>query len=215
MQKIKTRANILIGVFSIAILVVALYIYGGRKSIQRVDIQNFPVQFAGWSGQDIPVNERTYQLLQVDEESMLFRHYRYRDREDKLVELCIVAGMNNRESFHPPEVCYSGKGTDFIDGGLETVEISDGSTIEANRLVMDIRGQKQVVLYWYTAGKRSTPNYYRQQLYIVFDELRYRQSKGALVRISALVDGDNIGETLDTLKQFIGTAEPLILEIVS
>jgi len=213
MQKIKIRANILIGIFSIAILVMALYIYGGKKSIQRVNIQNFPVQFAGWSGQDVPVDERTYQMLQVDEESMLFRHYR--NKEDNLVELCIVAGMNNRESFHPPEVCYSGKGTDFIDKGLETVEISDGSTIKANRLVMDIRGQKQVVLYWYTAGKRSTPNYYRQQLYIVFDELRYRQSKGALVRISAPVDRDDVTGTLRILKDFIKTAVPTISEQVS
>ncbi len=215
MQKIKIRANILIGIFSSVALVIALYIYDGKKSIQKVNIQNFPVQFAGWSGQDVPVDERTYQLLQVDEESMLFRHYRYRDREDKLVELCIVAGMNNRESFHPPEVCYSGRGTDFIDEGLETVEVSDGSTIKANRLVMDIRGQKQAVLYWYTAGKRNTPNYYKQQLYIVFDELRYRQSKGALVRISAPVDGENVRGAIAKLKEFIRTAEPLILEIVS
>jgi EpsI family protein len=180
-----------------------VYVHVGRAKVYSsqgvIELSDFPLEIGEWQGKEIPLSERTYELLGT--RNVIFREYTNSTGDS--IGLSIVRGSGDRSSFHPPEICYVGGGVELIDKSLEDIELNSTS-IKTNRLVLKDNAGFQVAWYWFTVGDKVTHNYYLQQVYMIFNELLRKDNSGAsLIRISKSVNRQDLTQADDTVKDFI------------
>ena len=143
---------------------------------------DIPIELGSWQGKEFPVSDDVYEILETD--SVFLREYR--DREGYPVVLAIVFANKIRGAFHPPEICYAGSGLELAGKEVEAIDLADGTSLKANKLLLKSAPRQEVVTawYWYTAGEQATPSFYRQQLHLLKDLLLQKPLKGMLVRVS-------------------------------
>ena len=184
------------------------------EMVQSQDIQTFPRVIGEWNGEDIPLEEEVYEILET--RNVLCREYSIapQSSRDKIpLYLTIVYSENNRKVSHPPEICYSGSGTEIMDKSEITINTSS-EDIKATKFIAKSNRRKELVLYWYLAGNEFTTDYIKQQLKIAFKQARNKKAGGALIKISApIVESEE--KTLDELKRFAYQAAPIIKSFLS
>lgn len=180
---------------------------------QSQDIRAFPQVIAEWEGKDIPLEERVYEILET--RNVLCREYTVNPQSfpDKIpVYLTIVYSEDNRKVSHPPEICYSGSGTEIMDKS-ELIIDTPLEDVKVSKFIAGKNGKKELVLYWYLAGNEFTTDYIKQQLKIVFKQARNKKAGGALIKISApIVESEE--KTLGELKRFAYQAAPIIKQFL-
>jgi EpsI family protein len=142
-----------------------------------------PLELGGWRGRDVPLTDRTIELLGTDR--VLFREYRAREGARALV--CWVRSRERIARVHPPEVCYRGWGYEIVRKIEAPVEGPDG-TFEANLLRLEKPGRTLLSLYWYRVDGRPTKSFLGQQLRLALPG--NRDGAGDLVRLSTRLAGD-------------------------
>lgn len=186
--------------------ITALKGYGGNET----RLLQFPREVDGWDGEDIPVDKHTYEILGTDK--VLLREYSNQQKEK--VQLFVVYSERKRQSFHPPEYCYLGSGkVELLNKEKLKLKIEDNKTIGVNKLIFGIGVSKQLVLYWFAAGDIMTDSYYKQQWHFVMNQLKaclpvYSSGggAGALVRVSTMVEGDDVNAAIERSRRFIREA---------
>jgi len=217
----------LIVIILLSLTLVGLIYFWQARSISpaKIKLENIPLKLGEWKGEDIPISQRTYELLETKDALMR----EYTNSQGERVALVIVYSAVNRGSFHPPEICYLGGGRTLLNKGIEKVEIGqkamvwlpiakaiaqrgkDSSALQVNKLVMEDRAGKEIAWYWFTAGSRVTPNYYRQQCYFIWDEIRHNRQGGAMVRVS-IRTRDDLKRADSRGKAFIKQLAPILLD---
>ncbi len=178
-----------------------------KASAINTNILNLPNHIGTWSGKEVAMDERVYEILGTDK--VLFREYTNPQKEK--VWLCIVYGEQNRQSFHPPEYCYLGSGdAELLEKEKVNIAIVDKGRMSVNKLIFQKDNFKQLVLYWYTATNKSTSNYYLQQLQLLINEIRGRRNGGALIRISTFIIEDSASEATNRIERFIKEADQVL-----
>ena len=172
-------------------------------SLAKVKLESIPLTLGEWKGEDIPIDERIYELLETKD--VLMREYS--NVKGERVVLAIVYSGVNRASFHPPEICYLGGGRELLKKDIENVEAGPAgktsrATMQVNKLLMEDQAGKEIAWYWFSAGSRITSSYYLQQCYFIWDELRRNPQGGTLIRVSTRV-ADGSPETRAPRKEFI------------
>ena len=142
-----------------------------------------PGQLGLWVGKPLQVDDRTVNILETDDVSMM----EYRMGQEPPVWLAQVAGFGNRAAFHPPELCYVGSHFQVVEREPISV-IVNGQARNVMRLVVTQGKERFETWYWFTAEDRVTHSYYRQQLWLAADSIRHRPMSGTLVRISTFQD---------------------------
>lgn len=178
-----------------------------NKSI--VNLDKFPDRINEWQGRNIKLGRRTYEILNPD--GILFREYA--NKKGEKVQLVIVLGLNKRESFHPPEVCYTGNGG-FVDiEKQKSIFLSNNTALKLNKLIVKSKQSKinQLIMYWFTANNKTYASYYLQQIAIVMNQVLYKNSWGSLVRVSTnKCANENMDQANDRLERFIRDMYPLL-----
>ncbi len=178
-------------------------------------VASIPLQLGDWVGQDVPLDKRTYQMLETQD--ILYRRYRS-DSERSPVDLSIVLSRGNRKAFHPPEVCYVGSGYHLDRRPHEFLEIpsmAGGSRVPFNSLRVGYGQDQELVLFCYAAGSDLTPSYYLQQLKIIWAQLSGRPAMAALIRFSTPVGQETEGQAMVRLRQFVQTHLPIVLKTIT
>lgn len=162
----------------------------------------FPRRIESWAGRDVPVSDRTIELLGTDE--ILNREYR--DRSGARVHLCVVRSRGERGRVHPPEVCFRGWGYEVEETSRVIVE-AEGDSFEANLLRLHKPDRRIIALYWYRHGDRRTASFLGQQLRSTWlSRVAGASDDGALVRLTAAVDpgssADDERRIVDMLRRF-------------
>ena len=165
---------------------------------------NIPIIVNNWYGRDLPMDERTYEILETRDAIM--REYVNSDKETML--LAVVFSQNNRKISHPPEVCFSGGGWSIASKDKQFVTINS-KEIEINRLILEKGSEKQVVLYLYKAGDILTSNYYAQQFNVILNGMLHKNTSSALIRISTNI-AEDVDKTTVLTKQFAKEIIPLL-----
>ena len=145
-----------------------------------VDLDVVPYEIDSWKGTDIPMSPDVYEILETDD--LLLREYR--DESGYPVVLAIVFAQNNRDSFHPPEICYIGSGIEIIEKKIEALPLSDETSFETTKLAMKSDTHWITAWYWFMAGDKTVASYYGQQLYLFKSLFSKKSFRGALIRIS-------------------------------
>ena len=202
-MQINQRSYITVVVLLSLTLALLVYVRAGRTKVASnegvIKLTEFPLKIGEWQGKEIPLSERTYELLGT--RNVIFREYT--NSNGNSIGLSIVRGSGDRSSFHPPEICYVGGGVELLDKSLEHIEL-DASSIRTNKLVLKDNSGFQVAWYWFTVGNKITHNYYLQQIYMVLNELLRKDNSGAsLIRVSKSVNRQDLAQADDTVKDFI------------
>lgn len=179
----------------------------------QVRLEDIPVEFGEWKGKNIPIPERVYEILETKD--VLTREYA--NARGEKVDLVIVYSGTSRAAFHPPEICYLGGGRELLNKNLETVEIGgsgENSTLRANKLLMKDKFGREIAWYWFTAGNKVTENYYLQQCYFIWNELRRNPAGGSLIRVSARTTGNDLGQAETLGKDFMRRLAPLLPDYI-
>lgn len=196
----------------VAILVIASIInfifYSKPYSEESASIKmsDFPMTIGEWSSQDILLSERVYKLLETT--NLIMKNYKNQNGES--INLYIIYSQDNRKVTHPPEICLQGEGGTITN----KTPIQITSSIKATKLIIEKGISKDLVVYWYKAGKLNTNNYLRQQLKQVFSRLSNGDASVAMIRILTAVDGRGEDAALERIKAFCNIIEPLLNKYV-
>jgi len=148
--------------------------------------EKFPMTLQDWKGEESPVDQRTYEILET--KNVLSRSYK--NSKGERVHLLLVSSKKDRRVAHPPEVCFTGSNYVITD---EKDRTSDwrGQKIPAREFIAKSERdpqEVQSVLYFYKVGKTYTSNYYKQQLSFAMDRAANRSSDVLLIRLSGASD---------------------------
>ena len=145
--------------------------------------EKFPLTLQDWKGEESPVDQRTYEILET--KNVLSRSYQ--NSKGERVHLLLVSSKKDRRVAHPPEVCFTGSNYVITDEKDRTGDWQ-GQTIPAREFIAkNERDPRDVqsVLYFYKVGKTYTSNYYKQQLSFAMDRVANRSSDVLLIRLSS------------------------------
>lgn len=174
-----------------------------RNRVDAVDATReapeFPRRLDGWAGRDVPVSERTVELLGTDE--ILNREYR--DDRGSRVHLCVVRSRGERGRVHPPEVCFRGWGYEVEETSRVNVH-AESETFDANLIRLRKPDRRVVAVYWYRHGDRRTASFLGQQLRFTWlSRFSGAASDGALVRLTAAVDPRSPEDEQDVVERLL------------
>jgi len=199
---------LVVGILILAVFVgKLLYVSPNVDSGDKVMVTAFPLEAGEWKGEEITVDEMVYRLL--DTKNLFVR--KYTNTAGEAVYLYIVYSEDDRKVSHPPEVCMMGGGSTILE--KTTVKMTEA--IDGNRLLV-AQGPvpTELIVYWYKAGKFYSAVYLRQQIQVVIDRLLRRRTASAMIRVSALIKNNDEPATLELLRSFTRSIEPLLAQYV-
>jgi EpsI family protein len=172
----------------------------------KIKVAEFPKTIGEWTGTDIPLDEKVYQILET--RNLFVRDYK--NTSGDTVNLYIVYSEDNRKVSHPPEVCLMGSGMTIAD--KSSIQITP--SIRATKMIVEKADTRELVVYWFKAGNLQTDKYLKQQLKIVTDRMFGRRTSGALIRLSMEIKDGKQEEALALVKEFVREIETLLQRYV-
>jgi EpsI family protein len=168
----------------IVVLVATRYVIAGTDpvvvSLER-PLSAFPLELAGWRGEEGPdLDEELRAVLGADD--YLNRFYENGDRAMVGLYVAYYAAQRQGDTIHSPQHCLPGNGWHPIEQGRINVE-ADGRRFPVNRYLVEKRGNRQLVLYWFQGRGHVVASEYTNKLYLLGDALRSGRTDGALIRV--------------------------------
>jgi EpsI family protein len=104
------------------------------------------------------------------------------------------------KTIHSPKNCLPGAGWEPVEAGSATVFVN-GSPTTVNRYILENRGARVLVLYWYQGRGRVSWNEYRVKWELLRDKASRGRSEEALVRVvvpirSGYTTADSLARTV-------------------
>lgn len=146
---------------------------------------SLPLQFAGWSGADVPFAPRTLAVLGPGE--YLLRQYQQPTKGSTYVDMFLAHRLRaNRQILgsHLPTECLVGSGWSLDDSGNSAISVPGQPGFTANRYVVTRGSERQLVLFWFWAHGRSVASENWTDFYLTLDSLRTNRKDYFLVRIN-------------------------------
>jgi EpsI family protein len=144
--------------------------------------EQFPVELSGWRGHEAPAfDEATERVLNADD--YLNRVYEHPEQGAAGLFVAYYGSQEQGEAIHSPQNCLPGTGWMPVDQSRIEVTVGD-IAIPLNRYVVEKRGDRQLILYWFQGRGRVVASDYLNKAYLFRDALVRRRSDGALVRVT-------------------------------
>ena len=182
-------------------------------STDRVQVNLFPEEIAGWTSEDIPLTENDYAILET--RNLFVRMYTSPDKT-KQVMLYIIYSTNNRRVSHPPEMCFAGSGLSMVSNKPQEMAIPGSEKVlRFNRMHWEKKGVNQLVYHWYKAGDDFTESYWGQQIQVAMKSLFRQNASIAMIRLSTpFLEKTNLEQADKNLQEFAQMITPLIPQYV-
>src|SRR3989338_3669309 len=101
MKRFDKSTLFILGIFAVSLAISWQLYFKQYLQKDTVSISVFPEKIGPWRGEDIPLQDTDYEILET--KNAFVR--RYTTPEGKEVFLFIVYSQNNRKVSHPPEIC--------------------------------------------------------------------------------------------------------------
>ncbi|MBI3404907.1 MAG: EpsI family protein [Acidobacteria bacterium] len=171
----------------VAILIVGTAIFlhsraSPEKLPDRLPLNSFPKEIAGWTSRDVPMSEDTLRVLGAGE--FLLRIYQ-KPEERTYVDFFVAFFPSQRagDTIHSPQNCLPGSGWEPLESVKFHVRGQQGEDLIVNRYLIARGLDRQVVFYWYQAHGRVVASEYWAKYFLVADAIRMNRTDGALVRV--------------------------------
>jgi EpsI family protein len=150
-------------------------------------LAEFPLALDQWSGADAPeFDAATVRVLNADD--YLNRIYEHPVHGPAGVFVAYYGSQQHGEAIHSPQNCLPGSG--WVPVAHSRIPLQEPeANILINRYVVERRGARQLVLYWFQGRGRVIANEYVNKGYLFRDALFRGRSEGALVRVVVPIVG--------------------------
>ena len=188
-------------VLSLTLAVAAKISARGEPVVLRTNLENLPMQLAGYQGTEDTFPQEVYDILQAD--FHLYRHY-HKPQEELSLYIGYYGTAKGGRTGHNPYACLPGSGWGVVDNQtlvLKTPYAPQG--VEVNAVVARKGEVYNVMLHWYqSAGTQILATGLQQNLQRFWGRLLYNRNDGAYVQLSSLVDEKDISSTKENLSTF-------------
>ncbi|MFA5118267.1 MAG: exosortase C-terminal domain/associated protein EpsI [Candidatus Omnitrophota bacterium] len=182
------------------------YLPSKIAALNEKKISEFPLTIGEWSGEDMVLSDKEYEILET--RNLIMRNYR--NKKGDSVNLYIVYSQDNRKVSHPPEICMQGSGATIVN--KTKVNVTD--SIVATQLIIEKEFSREVAVYWYKTGSLYSNNYILQQLRSSFGRMFGKMVSSALIRVLTTCDTGKDDFALIRIKEFCRIIEPLLPKYV-
>jgi exosortase D (VPLPA-CTERM-specific) len=181
---------------------------------QRHPLALFPMEFGGWHGTPQTLDGDSLNALGLTD--YLLADYTKEAADAGFLNFYIAYYASQRAGIHAhsPQLCIPGGGWSIISQSIVDVPLATGGSISANRVVIEKRGARQVVYYWFEERGRHIAKEGELKYYALKDALIDNRSDGALVRVVASVRGDGEAAADSMAKKFVGDIGALLQSFV-
>jgi EpsI family protein len=181
---------------------------------QRQPFALFPMEFNGWRGTPQTLDRDSLNALRLSD--YLLADFTGSDAgADGPLSLYVAYYASQRAGIHAhsPQLCIPGGGWNIIRQSFIGMPWVTGS-IYANRVVIEKRGVRQIVYYWFEERGRHIAKEDELKYYALRDALFDNRSDGALVRIVAPINDGNEAAADSMARKFVGEAALLLQSFV-
>jgi exosortase D (VPLPA-CTERM-specific) len=150
---------------------------------QRQPFALFPLEFKGWHGTPQILDSQSLDALGLTD--YLIADFTSEASAGGPVNFYVAYYASQRAGIHAhsPQLCIPGGGWNILQQSAIALPVPDGGLINANRVVIEKRGTKQVVYYWFEERGRHIADEGTLKYYALRDALFDRRTDGALVRV--------------------------------
>jgi EpsI family protein len=171
----------------------------------RSPLDRFPMQLSVWRGADAPpVEPEIAKVLGADD----YVNRVYEDPGGAAVGLWVAFYGSQRQgdAIHSPLNCLPGTGWTPVARSRLMLQAGD-TRFPVNRYVVQKRGERQLVTYWFQGRGRVLANEYANKAYLLLDAVRLHRTDGALIRVVAPIRGNEPAADAATAN-FISVLQP-------
>ncbi len=199
---------LLIAMVSAGILAWSIRLRPAMK-IEATSLEAIPMSYDGWHGKDIPVQDAVSEMLQAD--FQVQRAYAHPVAGVAWVYVGYYGSDRGGHPEHLPQVCYPAQGWKILE--RRTIEIDGSRGLRANEFVVEQAGQQRLVHYWFRSH-RSTGllGGWRINLDHLIGRLTQGRADGALIRISTVIEGEDLEAIRARLRGFESKTDALLGE---
>jgi exosortase D (VPLPA-CTERM-specific) len=148
---------------------------------ERASFGGVPAEFPGWRHQVRELTPDVAEVIGADDTIVVD----FVSPEGEYLNLyaAYLEARRDGRSWHSPRQCIPGGGWeirshDVVDGGT-----FNGAPFRYNRLLIENRGARQLVYYWYPQRGRHIANEFMMRFMLTVDAVSRRRSDGAMVRL--------------------------------
>jgi len=177
---------------------------------QRADLDGIKTEFPGWTFREKEINSEVADVIGADDYIVTD----FRTPDGNLFNLYIAYLDMQREghSWHSPRQCIPGGGWQITNHDIvETTNIEGVAPFKYNRIVIENRGNRQLVYYWYDQRSRKIANEFVMKGFLLLDAIRLRRTDGAMIRLITPVGrGEAIEVAEARLQKVMGDIQPVL-----
>ncbi|HYE14077.1 MAG TPA: EpsI family protein [Pyrinomonadaceae bacterium] len=181
----------------------------GEARVARRALAEFPRELGGgWQqrGADTRFDAATEAVLRADD--YVSRDYRSADGRSASLYVGYYSTQRTGATYHSPLNCLPGTGWTLSDPAAVEIKPAGGApAFEANRYLIENKGDRHLLVYWYQGRGRAVASEYWDKAYTVIDSVRLRRSDGAMVRVLVPV-GASEEQALKTAAEFAAQVAP-------
>lgn len=175
----------------------------GVPMVLHTNLQNLPMEIAGYQGREDSFDQGVYDALQAD--LHVYRQYRSPAGEALSLYIGYYGTAKGGRTGHNPYACLPGAGWGIIETG--TVEVYPSyypQGVKVNYVVAGKDGVTNVMLHWYqAAGERVLATGLQQNIQRFKGRVLHNRNDGAYVQVNALVPEADISMARNQSKGFV------------
>jgi exosortase D (VPLPA-CTERM-specific) len=196
---------------------------GAEAPIARTPFAELPLALDGWRGQDLKIDERVLDLLNLTDHANrayapppaaagvtgAFEGQLRQAAAPVFLYVGYYGSQRTGATYHSPKNCLPGGGWQFRSADTVVGAIPGEPAAAVNRVVIERGFDRQLILYWYQDRGRVVASEYAAKGWLIWDAMTRHRTDGSLVRISTPVVGSEEEAHRHALEFLRASWEPL------
>lgn len=198
----KTRYFLLAAlVLSLTLFFVARISARGEPVVVKTNLENLPVDLAGYQGVDDRFPQGVYDALQAD--LHLYRHY-HKPQEDLSLYIGYYGTAKGGRTGHNPYACLPGAGWGIVNETTMTIKPGyHPQGVRVNAVVARKGVSYNIMLHWYQSAKTEVlASGLQQNLQRLKGRVLHNRNDGAYVQVYAMAGEQDIAAVQERLAAF-------------
>lgn len=167
----------------------------------REDFDRLPREFAGWKSNIRELTPEIADVIGADDTIVVDML----SPEGDVINIyaAYLEARRDGRSWHSPRQCIPGGGWEIRTHTVVSAGAFNGAPLNYNRLVIENRGARQLVYYWYPQRGRNIANEFMMRFWLTHDAVTRHRSDGAMVRLMTGVENDEPLEAAEARLQAV------------
>lgn len=187
------------------------FVHFGTSNILKVPVRanldTLPYEFEGWTSERQELSTATLEVLGADDQIVTNLFSPENDQFNLYINYLDM--QRHGHSWHSPRQCIPGGGWQITQHDVVPTTSFDGKDFYFNRIIIENRGSRQLLYYWYEQRSRKIANEFVMKLLLIFDAVRIQRTDGAMIRIiTPIARSESVEDADERLTGFMRTLEP-------